>query len=100
MEHPPTDPRAIGGFGDHPENINRRGRPPGISRIKPLLETITDEQYEGDASRLEAMIRKVVDMATEGDMAAVKWLSERLDGKVADRIQASVLPEQFRDDGD
>jgi len=38
-------------------------------------------------TQMQALIEKVLQMAMKGDMDAVRWISDRVDGKVAQSIQ-------------
>ncbi len=59
MSLPPNqrNPKGIGGFGDHPENINKDGRPrpPEIEIFREALNLVEKEQGK---TLLEFAIRK------------------------------------------
>lgn len=44
-------------------------------------ETIRRAVVQGDAAKLRKIAEKLIDMAAEGDMQAIKELGDRLDGK-------------------
>lgn len=64
------------GFQLYPQNINRKGRP-----IKPhSLTDLTKAIMETEPDLKEKLIRKVIDMALSGDLAALKLVWSYLDG--------------------
>lgn len=64
---------------------NPNGRPRGV--VRPLLREIVSEAHSGGGSKLEAMLRRVVDLAlteqrTSEALKAAAWVTEQLDGRV------------------
>jgi len=45
---------------------------------------------QDDKDRLRQMVESVLDKAADGELAYVAWLADRLDGKVAQQIEAVV----------
>jgi len=78
-----------GGFRDHPENINRNGRPKRgetftdiieneLNKKNVLMQTETGKEL---ISAKEAVVRKLINLAVmESDFHAIKYLMDRLDG--------------------
>jgi hypothetical protein len=70
------------GFKDHPENINRNGRPKKGETLTDALREIVDK---------DAVAQKLVEMAMErGDLAALKYIYDRIDGRPVETIQQHV----------
>lgn len=64
------------GFAAHPENINRNGRPPKGHSITETIRAMMDERPEIK----KALAAKVLQMASEGDITAMKTIWNYLDG--------------------
>tara|TARA_R110000824_G_scaffold144093_6_gene311932 strand:+ start:239 stop:649 length:411 start_codon:yes stop_codon:yes gene_type:complete len=75
------------GFSSHPENINKKGRPP-----RPSLTRMLNEWFEKGANgktgeeMMEEFLTAAFGNANEGNAAIMKELWARHEGKVADRI--------------
>lgn len=65
-----------GGFGDHPEHINRNGRPPKGHSITETIRAMMDEKPEIK----KALGAKILQMAVEGDITAIRTIWSYLDG--------------------
>ncbi len=76
-----------GGFAAHPENINRKGRPP-----RPSLTRMLNEWFEKGANGktgeeiMEEFLTAAFGNANEGNSAIMKEIWARHEGKVPDRI--------------
>jgi hypothetical protein len=66
-----------GGFGDHPENINREGRPKKGMALTDLMREMMDETPQIK----KAIMAKLMQMAAEGDIAAIREVLDRTEGK-------------------
>jgi len=66
----------VAGFNVHPENINRNGRPPKGHSITETIRAMMDERPEIK----KALAAKVLQMASEGDITAMKTIWNYLDG--------------------
>lgn len=68
------------------------GRPPNQPLIRPKLREMLLRKAAQDKnmSQIEAIIQKNIDLALAGDAEARDFLFNRLEGKVADQIAASV----------
>lgn len=51
--------------------------------------TIMRAIAQGDAERLRKIAETLLDKAAEGDMAAIKELGDRLDGKASQQLQVT-----------
>jgi ribosomal protein L17 len=66
-----------------------RGAPLGNKngvKNKPWREAIDRALAQGDGKKLRSIADKLIDLAAEGDMAAIRELGDRLDGKPAQAI--------------
>lgn len=72
-----------------PFKKGQSGNPGGRPKTKPFVEAIREEVQEADGNRtkLQAIAAKLVEKAMEGDMAAIKEVADRLDGKPAQALQ-------------
>jgi hypothetical protein len=83
--------RAKGGFGDNPQNINRAGRPKKGKTLTDILEKHgkrRDIEYVDEKtgevkkrSRKEELARELWALAMDGDIQAIKYIYDRIDGK-------------------
>ena len=95
------------GFQLHPENINRKGRPPKDQTLtnllnkylhkkidvcmldsdgKPLLDD-DGKKITKSVRRKQLFIEEIVSLALRGDLAALKYVFDRIDGKPTETIQ-------------
>ena len=85
-------------FADRPQDINRNGRPKKEYCLTDILKeqgNIKDvESKEGMISRKEAIGKKLWAMAMGGDVTALKYLYDRVDGKPLQTIEAQVIKRQ------
>jgi len=74
---------------------NPNGRPKKEVCIPDILRSILHEEIGEDEkiTRLEAILKKVVKMAYEGDHWAIGYLSDRTEGRALDRIEATINQE-------
>ena len=88
------------GFDKRPQDINRNGRPPKEYCLTDILKeqgNIEDaETTNGDKiSRKQAIAKKLWDMAMDGDVTALKYLYDRVDGKPLQTIEAQVTKQEI-----
>jgi hypothetical protein len=78
-----------GGFKDHPENINRNGRPKKGETFTDIIQnelskqnvTLKLEDGTITISAKEAVVRKLITLAVaDGNFHAIKYLMDRVDG--------------------
>lgn len=72
--------------------INRKGRPKKGESIAEKFRDALAERVNGDYSKLDSLIDKVVDKALKGDQQAIEFVLARGWGKLIDRIE--VTPRQ------
>jgi hypothetical protein len=66
-----------------------RGAPEGnknASKNKPWAEAVNRALLAEDGKKLRALADKLIDRALEGDVAALKEVGDRMDGKPAQAI--------------
>ena len=71
-----VDNKPLVGFAAHPENINKNGRPPKGHSITETIRAMMDEKPEIK----KALGAKILQMAVEGDITAIKTIWNYLDG--------------------
>lgn len=80
------------GFAVHPENINRKGRPPKGESITGLMrEHLWNKPEKGKVARKEKFINVVWELAAKDhDLNAIKLIWNYMDGKPTQKIQAQI----------
>lgn len=66
------------------------GRPPGSqNKDKPFRDALRKQiaEMSGDPKKLERIAEKLLATAENGDIAAIKEVADRLDGKVAQALE-------------
>ena len=75
-----------GGFGDHPENINRGGRPK--DPFSGIIEAKLAEARE-DRTRAEIICEQIVGAAENGERWAIEYLYDRFAGKPRQSLEVA-----------
>lgn len=82
------------GFAAHPELINRKGRPRKKKSLTEILERMggrRDQEDENDPgkkiSRKEKLARALWSLALSGDLAAQRYIFDRIDGKPTEHLE-------------
>ena len=80
------------GFAAHPENINRKGRPKKGKTITDLIKKLGKRRIEiesinGKHSKLEIIVEQLLLLAMEGDVSAIKYIVDRIDGKPTETVK-------------
>ena len=65
------------GFQLHPENINREGRPKKGTTLTDIMRQI----FQENAQIPKAIVAKLLEMAAKGDIAAIREVLDRVEGK-------------------
>lgn len=85
--------RSKAGFDKNPQNINRKGRPKKEHSMTHILATVMKEEqvkYNGQyISGKEAVSRKALELAMKGDMTAIKYIFDRIDGTPVQQVVQS-----------
>ncbi len=82
-----NNPRGVGGFLQHPENINQNGAPNKGNTFRDMLIKKLAENYKyGDPGKTykEALVETWLVCAINGSYSHLKEILERMDGKVSD----------------
>jgi hypothetical protein len=64
---------------------NPAGRPRRGCTIAEILNELLDAEKE-DGTVREAILKKVVDLALNGDMRCIEWIADRTEGNALERI--------------
>lgn len=76
----------------------KSGNPAGSKKVRVIAQQLTsilNEAYEsGDKTKLRAMLDQLVTNAISGDMAAINCVIDRIDGKPAQTIDASITDDR------
>ena len=76
-----------GGFNVHPECINRKGRKKKGQTLTDILKVIMQEKDPNrQRPNQEVMLEKLTSMAKSGDVACIKYITDRIDGKPVERM--------------
>lgn len=88
------------GFASHPELINKRGRPKKNQAMTEIIRRygrrkdikIEDEYGEEKYySRKDALALKLWQLALQGDMSAIKYIYDRLDGRPKETVEVNDI---------
>jgi len=77
------------GFAAHPENINRNGRPKKGQTLTDIAKVVLDEELPSGITRKEALIKKVAQLAYDGDSTMIKLLWNYIDGMPRQRQEVT-----------
>ena len=74
---------------------NPAGRPKKDFCIPDILRKISDEDGNKDMTKLEAVLRVAYQKAAQGDLRAIQFIAERLEGKPhqSTSVKAEVVQE-------
>jgi Family of unknown function (DUF5681) len=75
---------------------NPGGRPKGES-FQAVLRAELEKLHAGKTNR-QVIAEKAVSMAVHGNLDAMKWVADRVDGKVPDRIETDIPSPELLDD--
>lgn len=62
------------------------GRPPKEKSFANMLNIAIKEAHDEGRDKLRAVADKLVELAVNGDMQAIKEIADRIDGKVAQAV--------------
>ena len=68
------------GFAAHPENINRKGRPKKGNTLTDIMREVMEEELPSGKMRKEAFVRKVLELAYDGNEQMIKLVWNYLEG--------------------
>jgi hypothetical protein len=82
-------------FADRPQDINRSGRPKKEHCLTDLLKEALDQKRTGTGkTNKQMLIDKMYELADEGDVAILKYLFDRIDGKPLQQIETKSMDEE------
>ena len=89
--------RVVGKPFKKGQSGNPKGRPKMEVCIPDILRSILQEKIgEGEKiTRLEAILKKVVKMAYDGDHGAIDFLADRTEGKAVETVRTQVLKDEL-----
>jgi type II secretory pathway component GspD/PulD (secretin) len=67
--------------------INRRGRPKKGAALTDILSFKLDQKNDDGKLRREVIAEKLIAMAEAGDMAALRYVIDRLDGRPKETVE-------------
>jgi hypothetical protein len=70
------------------ERINKSGRPQKGTALTEILNSKMDA-VKGGKSRREIIAEKLLDLAESGDIAALKYIFDRTDGRPKESVELS-----------
>lgn len=76
------------GFRDHPERINKNGRPPKLPELDKLLADVLGEEKDG-IEAAKAILMALRAKATKGDVRAAELILNRAYGKPKESLSLS-----------
>lgn len=86
------NPTGKGGFADHPELINKGGRPKNEVSIMFWVKKFLEEKEKGhEKERVQELAEKIVTMAyADGNVVLIRELLERIEGKTPLKIEGNI----------
>jgi len=67
--------------------INRKGRPRKGQTLTDILSSKLDTATQGGKLRRETVLEKLISMAENGDIAAIRYVVDRIDGKPREIVE-------------
>ena len=79
--------------------INRQGRPKKGTAFTDILNLKLDDENKSGLMRREAVAEKLISLAEGGDIAAIKYIMDRVDGRPIqkDIIESNGIPSIARE---
>jgi hypothetical protein len=79
--------------------INRKGRPKKGAALTDILNLKLDEKDETGKLRREVIAEKLIELAESGDFQALRYLTDRLDGKPKESISlgSDILDKKLKE---
>jgi len=85
----PEDKRNTKGFDKHPENINKKGRPPVLPDLKRAIAQCLAEEKDGKVA-FDQILAALRMKAVKGDVRAAQELMDRAYGKAQQNINVQA----------
>ena len=67
--------------------INRAGRPKKGQALTDILNSVLDFDHRSGKTKRQVIAEKLVELALKGDMAALKYIFDRCDGRPRETVQ-------------
>ena len=77
-------------FTKNDSRINRKGRPKKGQALTEILHDALDEVKSNGKTRREVITEKIITLAEKGDIIALKYIFDRIDGKPVETIKANI----------
>ena len=82
-------PKGSKPFSEHPENINKNGRPKKLPELEVLLSQVLSEVKDGKTAA-EIVLMALRKKAVSGDVRAIELILNRAYGKQTDKFEGTV----------
>jgi hypothetical protein len=90
VKQPDNNEPKLTGFQAHPENINRKGRPPaGWSWADVIREVMERVDPQSKKAYKTALAEALFKAAQGGDVQALKEIGDRMDGRPMQKTEIS-----------
>jgi len=77
----------MGKFEKGDPRINRKGRPKKGESITEILQKLLDKKNSSGQLRRADIAERLIELAENGDLPALKYLIDRIDGKPRESIE-------------
>ena len=81
-------PKGAKPFNEHPENINKDGRPRKLPELEVLLAEALSDAKDGHTAA-EAVIMSLRKKAISGDVRAIELILNRAYGKIPEKLDVT-----------
>ena len=85
-----TNKTGKGGFGDNSQNINKKGRPRTGQALTDIMREVLEEELPSGKLRKEALVRKVLELAYEGNESMIRMAWGYLEGMPTQRQEVTI----------
>jgi hypothetical protein len=86
---------AVAGFDRNPQNINKKGRPKEEWTMSGLIRDALEEQNKTGEPKKKVIARKLAELASLGDIVAIKEVNNRIDGQSPQAIDMTTQGEKL-----
>ena len=83
------------GFAEHPENINRNGRPKKGETLTDLINEYGNTKNKSGKELKAILIKKIWDKAIKGNNTMMKYICDRIDGFPAQTLKHDMEMEKY-----
>jgi hypothetical protein len=78
-------------FQKNDVRINRKGRLKKGTALTDILNYKLDQKNEAGKLRREVIAEKLIGLAEDGDFQALRYLTDRIDGKPRESVDATIF---------